>query len=95
MDVGIQRQVAEQTDQAGGPPVDNLRALGPFPWTRVVTVGTGEANNVRITDFNESPGGVTFTLGWRDEEPMAVAWNQPGLFNARNADSSARHIRRP
>ncbi len=68
---------------------DNLRALGAFPWTRVVSVGTGETNNVRITNFAESPAGATFTLGWRDEEPMVVRWNQPGLFNARNATMAA------
>ena len=68
---------------------DNLRALGALAWTRVVSVGTGEANNVRITDFAESPAGVSFTLVWRDEEPVAVQWNQPGLFNARNAAMAA------
>jgi len=67
----------------------NLRALGAFPWTRVVSVGTGEANNVRITNFIESPAGATFTLGWRGEEPMTVTWSQPGLFNARNAAMAA------
>jgi len=68
---------------------DNLRSLGAFPWTRVVTVGIGEANNVRITNFAESPAGVSFTLAWRDEEPVSVQWNQPGLFNARNAAMAA------
>ncbi|AOS45521.1 UDP-N-acetylmuramate:L-alanyl-gamma-D-glutamyl-meso-diaminopimelate ligase [Lacunisphaera limnophila] len=68
---------------------DNLRALGAFPWTRVIKVGTGEGNDVRITAFAESPAGVTFTLVWRDEEPQVVRWNQPGLFNARNAAMAA------
>ena len=67
----------------------NLGALGHFPWTRVVSVGTGETNNVRIINFSESPAGATFTLAWRDEEPVAVQWNQPGLFNARNATMAA------
>ena len=67
----------------------NLGALGAFPWTRVVSVGTGEANNVRITNFSESPAGATFTLGWRGESPVTVRWNQPGLFNARNAAMAA------
>ena len=67
----------------------NLQALGAFPWTRVVKVGTGEANDVRITNFNEGPAGVTFTLAWRGEEPANVKWTQPGLFNARNAAMAA------
>ena len=68
---------------------DNLRALGTYPWTRVVKVGTGEGNDVRITDFAESPEGVGFTLTWCGEEPQTVRWNQPGLFNARNAAMAA------
>jgi UDP-N-acetylmuramate: L-alanyl-gamma-D-glutamyl-meso-diaminopimelate ligase len=68
---------------------DNLRALGAFPWTRTVKVGMGEGNDVRITDFAESPEGVGFTLTWRGEEPQVVRWNQPGLFNARNASMAA------
>ena len=68
---------------------DNLRALGAFPWTRTVKVGTGEGNDVRITDFAESPEGVGFTLTWRGEEPQTVRWNQPGIFNARNAAMAA------
>ena len=68
---------------------DNLRALGDFPWTRTVKVGTGEGSDVRITDFAESPDGVGFTLTWRGEEPQTVRWNQPGIFNARNAAMAA------
>jgi UDP-N-acetylmuramate: L-alanyl-gamma-D-glutamyl-meso-diaminopimelate ligase len=68
---------------------DNLRALGAFPWTRVVKVGTGEANDVRITNFAESPAGVAFTLLWRGRKWADVNWSQPGLFNARNAAMAA------
>jgi UDP-N-acetylmuramate: L-alanyl-gamma-D-glutamyl-meso-diaminopimelate ligase len=68
---------------------EDLRALGDFPWTRVVKVGTGEGNDVRITNFAESPTGVSFHLVWRDEQPQAVTWQQPGLFNARNAAMAA------
>lgn len=68
---------------------DNLRALGAFAWTRTVKVGTGEGNDVRITDFAESPEGVGFTLTWRGKEPQVVRWNQPGLFNVRNAAMAA------
>jgi len=68
---------------------EDLRALGDFPWTRVVRVGTGEGNDVRIANFAESPIGVRFDLVWRDELPQSVSWNQPGLFNARNAAMAA------
>ncbi len=68
---------------------DNLRALGTFPWTRTVKVGTSEANDVRITNFAESPAGAEFTLVWRGEDPQTVSWNQPGIFNARNAAMAA------
>ncbi|HEX2898533.1 MAG TPA: Mur ligase family protein, partial [Bacteroidia bacterium] len=68
---------------------DNLRALGAFPWTRTVRVGTGETNDVRLVDFQESPAGVNFTLAWRGEQPQPVQWNQPGIFNARNAAMAA------
>jgi len=67
----------------------NLPGLGAFPWTRVVKVGTGEANDVRITNFSEGPAGVGFTLAWRGEDPVNVKWTQPGLFNARNAAMAA------
>ena len=68
---------------------DNLRALGPLAWTRVVRVGTGEANDVRITDFAESAAGATFRLSWRGRAWATVNWTQPGLFNARNAAMAA------
>ena len=68
---------------------DNLRALGAFSWTRTVKVGTGEGNDVRITNFAESPAGVEFTLIWRGEDPQVVRWSQPGIFNARNAAMAA------
>ena len=33
----------------------NLRALGPMAWTRVVRVGQGEANDLRIVDLRRRP----------------------------------------
>ena len=44
---------------------DNLRALGALGWTRVVRVGTGEKNDVRITNFAESASGSFFRLLWK------------------------------
>ena len=68
---------------------DNLRALGPLPWTRVVRVGTAEGNDVRITGFAEDAAGASFTLLWRGQVWAEVKWTQPGLFNARNAAMAA------
>jgi UDP-N-acetylmuramate: L-alanyl-gamma-D-glutamyl-meso-diaminopimelate ligase len=68
---------------------DNLRALGPMPWTRVVRVGTGEGNDARLVDFSESADGARFRLLWRGERWADVSWTLPGLFNARNAAMAA------
>ncbi|MFI5356564.1 MAG: UDP-N-acetylmuramate--L-alanine ligase [Opitutales bacterium] len=68
---------------------ENLRALGPMPWTRVLTVGMGAKCDVRITNFAEAPAGASFTLGWRGAKWADVRWTQPGLFNARNAAMAA------
>jgi UDP-N-acetylmuramate: L-alanyl-gamma-D-glutamyl-meso-diaminopimelate ligase len=68
---------------------DNLRALGPLAWTRVVRVGTGERNELRIADFAEKGTTVTFKLLWQGHLWAEVSWNQPGLFNARNAAMAA------
>ncbi|HYP16998.1 MAG TPA: Mur ligase family protein [Opitutus sp.] len=68
---------------------ENLRALGPLAWTRVVRVGTGEQNDVRIAEFTESAAGAEFSLIWRDAPWTRVRWTQPGLFNARNAAMAA------
>jgi UDP-N-acetylmuramate: L-alanyl-gamma-D-glutamyl-meso-diaminopimelate ligase len=67
----------------------NLRALGLMSWTRVVRVGTGEGNDVRIADFAETAAGASFRLFWRERLWAAVKWTQPGLFNARNAAMAA------
>jgi len=68
---------------------ENLRALGPLDWTRVVRVGTGVKNDLRITDFSETAAGATFKLVWRAAPWTEVKWTQPGLFNARNAAMAA------
>ena len=68
---------------------ENLKALGALPWTRVVRVGTGEANDARIVDFLETPDGVSFKLLWRGAVWHEVKWATPGLYNARNAAMAA------
>ncbi|HUR56857.1 MAG TPA: Mur ligase family protein [Opitutaceae bacterium] len=67
----------------------NLRALGAMAWTRVVRVGTGEGNDLRILDFTESPTGAQFKLTWRGQPWAELKWGLPGLFNARNAAMAA------
>jgi UDP-N-acetylmuramate: L-alanyl-gamma-D-glutamyl-meso-diaminopimelate ligase len=68
---------------------DNLRALGAPSWTRVIRVGLGEGNDVRITDFREDASGVQFALTWKHKPWTSVRWNLPGLYNARNATMAA------
>lgn len=68
---------------------DNLRALGALPWTRTVSVGVGERNDVQIADFKESAAGSQFRLLWRGQLWSHVTWAQPGIFNARNAAMAA------
>lgn len=69
---------------------DNLRALGPLPWTRVVRVGLGAENDVRIMNFSEDASGVRFSLEWKGEAwGDEVRWTPPGIFNVRNAAMAA------
>ncbi len=68
---------------------DNLRALGSLGWTRVVRVGTGEKNDLRIVDFTEGAAGASFKLFWRGMLWAEIKWAQPGIFNARNAAMAA------
>jgi UDP-N-acetylmuramate: L-alanyl-gamma-D-glutamyl-meso-diaminopimelate ligase len=62
----------------------NLLALPDAPWTTMISVGQGEANDLRIADFEEDAEGSRFRLLWRGEEVQVVEWSMPGLFNARN-----------
>jgi UDP-N-acetylmuramate: L-alanyl-gamma-D-glutamyl-meso-diaminopimelate ligase len=62
----------------------NLLALPDAPWTRIISVGVGEDNEFRITDFTEDADGSRFGLSWKGEHIMQVDWDMPGLFNARN-----------
>ena len=68
---------------------ENLRALGSLGWTRVIKVGTGEANDVRIVGFTEDAAGAAFTLLWNGKVWADVHWTTPGLYNARNAAMGA------
>jgi len=68
---------------------ENLAALGPIDWTRVVRVGTGAHCEVQLVDFSEDVNGAAFSLFWRGEVWAKVRWAQPGIFNARNAAMAA------
>ena len=68
---------------------DNLAALGPMSWTRVVRVGTGDKCDTRIADFTETPEGSRFRLLWRGAEWARISWSLPGIYNARNAAMAA------
>ena len=67
----------------------NIRALGALAWTRVVRVGTGENNDVRIVEFSENATGASFSLRWGGALWADVKWAQPGIYNARNAAMAA------
>jgi UDP-N-acetylmuramate: L-alanyl-gamma-D-glutamyl-meso-diaminopimelate ligase len=67
----------------------NVRALGAMPWTRVVRVGVGENCDTQILDFAESKEGAEFKLFWRGQPWAHIKWQQPGVFNARNAAMAA------
>lgn len=62
----------------------NILSLFPISWARVIKVGVGEGNELRIVGFQESATESRFKLYWRGELWKEVVWNQPGLFNARN-----------
>ncbi len=70
---------------------ENLRALPPAPWTRLVGVSAAGAPDaaLRIEDFREGPAGASFRLAWHGRRWASVEWALPGLFNARNAAMAA------
>src|SRR4030095_9202348 len=67
----------------------NLRALGAMAWTRVVRVGLGEEDDVRLVGFADKPAAAELRLLWRGEEWVHVRWSLNGIFNARNAAMAA------
>jgi UDP-N-acetylmuramate: L-alanyl-gamma-D-glutamyl-meso-diaminopimelate ligase len=68
---------------------ENLRVLGAMTWTRVIRVGTAESCDVRLTEFQESAAGASFSLSWRGQNWAEIAWKLPGLYNARNGAMAA------
>lgn len=58
-------------------------------WCPVVTVGTGEGTDLRITDYAEDAASSVFTLHWRGREWAQVRWKLTGFYNVRNAAMAA------
>ncbi|NCG08937.1 MAG: hypothetical protein GWO81_05135 [Verrucomicrobia bacterium] len=67
----------------------NLGALLPVDWARVIRVGTGAQNELRLVGFEDGPEGSLFELHWRGKLWASVYWGLHGLFNARNAAMAA------
>ena len=67
----------------------NVVSLLPVPWTRIVQVGTGAHNDLRIENFSDGAAGSQFELVWQGELWARVSWPMHGLFNARNAAMAA------
>ena len=67
----------------------NIAELLPAPWTRILRVGVGEGNDLRIQNFQDGPDGASFDLVWKGQEWAQVQWSMHGLFNARNAAMAA------
>ena len=67
----------------------NLAALLPVDWARVIRVGTGAENELRLVGFEDGPEGSVFELHWQGKLWASVDWSLHGLFNARNAAMAA------
>ena len=63
----------------------NLEALLPADWTRVLRVGCGSGNDLRIVAFRDGEQGASFELHWKAVFWQRIDWPLHGLFNARNA----------
>ncbi len=62
----------------------NLLALPEASWTKVLSVGVEESNDLRIVGFQENSQGCQFELHWGKQMVTRIEWKMPGLFNARN-----------
>ncbi len=61
-----------------------LESLFPISWGRVVRVGTGAHNEVRITVFEEEESGARFRYTVDGLESPDIHWKLPGIYNVRN-----------
>jgi len=68
---------------------ENIKSLGDCSWTQIIRVGVGKQNDVLISAFHESLDGVSFELEFKGKPWGKVAWQLPGIYNARNAAMAA------
>lgn len=64
---------------------ENALSLLPIEWTQVFRVGTCDACELRIANYETISDGSRFDLVWRGVHWLAIEWGMAGLFNARNA----------
>ena len=58
--------------------------LPDAPWTRTLSIGVNDSNDLVIDNFKENAKGSSFDLVWREQQVWEINWSMPGLFNARN-----------
>ncbi len=67
----------------------NISALLPIAWTRTISVGVGDSNELKISNFSDGVDGSSFDLIWKGRFWAQVSWKLHGLFNARNGAMAA------
>lgn len=67
----------------------NIEPLLEIDWCKVLKVGTGITNDLRIEGFKEDADGSSFNLIYKGELWTEVRWSLHGLYNARNAAIAA------
>jgi len=70
---------------ANGDDANVREVVEKVTWCKVLCVGAGENNFVRIADFVENAHGISFTLLWNGAEWTKIRMTLAGLYNARNA----------
>lgn len=61
-----------------------LESLFPIPWGRIVRVGVGEHNDLRIHDFRDHEDRAVFRFSWQGQTSPEIYWHLPGIYNTRN-----------
>ncbi len=74
---------------ANGDDANVAEVLKNVTWCKIIRVGTGENNDVRIEQFSENAAGATFALTWKNAPWTTIRWTLPGIYNARNAAMAA------
>lgn len=68
---------------------ENIRRIIPQIGRAVVTYGTSEEADFRVTDFKERGMGSTFTVVRKHAAPLEISLPIPGLHMAKNAAAAA------